>query len=69
MGETINKATIAALSILFIGSIVTAFSAEVVSMSGSSTVLPLGEAAAEAFNDMQNDCIITVTGAAQAWEY
>ena len=62
MGETINKATIAALSILFIGSIVTAFSAEVVSVSGSSTVLPLGEVAAEAFNNMQKECIVTVTG-------
>jgi phosphate transport system substrate-binding protein len=62
MGETISKTTIAALFILFIGSIVTALSAEVVSMSGSSTVLPLGEATAEAFNADQKDCIVTVTG-------
>jgi phosphate transport system substrate-binding protein len=50
------------LFIHFIGSIVAALSAQVVPMSGSSTVLPLGEASAEAFNELQKDCIVTVTG-------
>ncbi len=31
-------------------------------MTGSTTVLPLGEAAAEAFNALQKDCQATVTG-------
>ncbi len=36
--------------------------AEKVTITGSSTVLPLVEASAEAFNDRQNDCQATVTG-------
>jgi phosphate transport system substrate-binding protein len=62
MCEPISKLMIPILFISIIGSVVTAFSAEVVSVSGSSTVLPLGEATAEAFNNMQKECIVTVTG-------
>ncbi|MCX6675929.1 MAG: substrate-binding domain-containing protein [Methanothrix sp.] len=47
---------------LFIGSIAPSLGAEKVTVSGSTTVLPLGEAAAEAFNAMQTDCQVTVTG-------
>lgn len=47
---------------VFIGSISAGLAAEKVKISGSSTVLPLGEAAAEAFNDQQRDCAATVTG-------
>ena len=36
--------------------------AEKATLTGSTTVLPLGEAAAEAFNARQNDCQVTVTG-------
>ena len=36
--------------------------AEKATVTGSTTVLPLGEATAEAFNARQNDCQITVTG-------
>ena len=35
---------------------------EKLTITGSTTVLPLGEAAAEAFNTLQNDCQVTVTG-------
>ena len=37
-------------------------SAERVIVSGSTTVLPLGEAEAEEFNSLQKDCEVTVTG-------
>jgi len=47
---------------LFIGSIAPSLGAEKVTVSGSTTVLPLGEAAAEAFNAMQTECQVTVTG-------
>lgn len=36
--------------------------AEKATVTGSTTVLPLGEATAEAFNARQNDCQVTVTG-------
>ena len=36
--------------------------AEKATLTGSTTVLPLGEATAEAFNARQNDCQVTVTG-------
>ena len=47
---------------LILGSIATACAAEKITVSGSTTVLPLGEAAAEAYNAQQKDCSITVTG-------
>jgi phosphate transport system substrate-binding protein len=47
---------------LFIGSITTTLAAETVTVIGSTTVLPLGEAAAEAFNAQQTNCQATVTG-------
>ncbi len=47
---------------MFIGSIAAGLAAEKVTVSGSTTVLPLGEAAAEAFNAQQKDCEATVTG-------
>src|SRR5512137_1699463 len=47
---------------LFIGSITTTLAAETVTVIGSTTVLPLGEAAAESFNAQQTDCQATVTG-------
>lgn len=47
---------------LFIGSISSSTAAEKVTVSGSTTVLPLGEAAAEAFNAQQNAYDVTVTG-------
>jgi len=47
---------------LFIGAIVPSLAAEKVTVSGSTTVLPLGEAAAEAFNANQTTYTVTVTG-------
>jgi phosphate transport system substrate-binding protein len=47
---------------LFIGSIATTLAAEKVIVTGSTTVLLLGEAAAEIFNAQQNDCQVTVNG-------
>jgi phosphate transport system substrate-binding protein len=47
---------------LFIGSIATTLAAEKVIVTESTTVLPLGEAAAEIFNAQQNDCQVTVNG-------
>jgi phosphate transport system substrate-binding protein len=61
-GENISKIVIALLIALLVGSIATTFAAERVTVSGSTTVLPLGEAAAEAFNAQQKDCQVTVTG-------
>lgn len=52
----------ALLIALFIGSIATAFAADKVSVTGSTTVLPLAEAEAEAFNGQQTDCQVSVTG-------
>lgn len=60
-GENIGKITNALLIALLIGSIATTL-AESVTVSGSSTVLPLGEATAEAFNAQQKDCQVSVTG-------
>ncbi len=61
-GEIISKITTALLIALFIGSIATAFAAERVTVSGSTTVLPLGEADAEAFNANQTTYEVTVIG-------
>ena len=47
---------------LFIGSIEPSLGQEKVTVSGSSTVLPLGEIAAEAFNAKQNEYQVSVTG-------
>jgi phosphate transport system substrate-binding protein len=46
---------------VFIGSISAGLS-EKVTISGSTTALPLVEATAEVFNDLQGDCEATVTG-------
>ncbi len=61
-GEILSKLATALLIALFIGSIATSFAAEKVTASGSTTVLPLAEAEAEAFNGQQTDCQVTVTG-------
>ena len=47
---------------LFVGSFATALAAEKVTVTGSTTVLPLAELEAESFNGQQTDCQITVTG-------
>ncbi len=47
---------------LFMGSISGCIASDKVTISGSTTVLPLGEAAAEEFNVQQTDCQVTVTG-------
>ena len=61
-GDSIRKLVAVLLIALFLGSISTCLAAEKVTVSGSTTVLPLGEAAAEAFNAQQKDCQVTVTG-------
>jgi phosphate transport system substrate-binding protein len=50
------------LVVLLLGSAATAMAATEVTMSGSTTVLPLGEALAEAFNSGQSDYHVSVTG-------
>jgi phosphate transport system substrate-binding protein len=57
-----SKLLIILVIALFIGSIVPSLAAEKVTVSGSTTVLPLGEAAAEAFNANQTTYAVTVTG-------
>jgi phosphate transport system substrate-binding protein len=47
---------------LFMGSIAPSLAQEKVTVSGSTTVLPLGEIAAEAFNAKQNEYQVSVTG-------
>ncbi len=47
---------------LLIGSVAPSLAAEKVTVSGSTTVLPLVEAAAETFNEQNNGCQVTVTG-------
>jgi len=61
-GDIMNKLATALLVVLFIGSITTSLAAEKVTVSGSTTVLPLAEAEAEAFNSQQTDCQVSVTG-------
>ncbi|VVB72150.1 PBP superfamily domain protein [uncultured archaeon] len=57
----IKLATVLCLA-LIIGSVATASAAEKITVTGSTTVLPLAEAEAEAYNGQQTDCQITVTG-------
>ena len=57
-----SKLTTTLVMALFIGAIATAMAAEGVTVSGSTTVLPLAEAEAEAFNGQQADCQATITG-------
>jgi phosphate transport system substrate-binding protein len=47
---------------LFAGSIASSLAAEKLTVTGSTTVLPLAEMEAEAFNGQQADCQVTVTG-------
>jgi phosphate transport system substrate-binding protein len=47
---------------LFVGSIAPSLAQEKVTVSGSTTVLPLGEVAAEVFNAKQNEYQVSVTG-------
>ncbi|MCJ7442962.1 MAG: phosphate ABC transporter substrate-binding protein [Methanotrichaceae archaeon] len=57
-----GKLAIIILMALFVGSIASSMAAQRVIVSGSSTVLPLAEAAAEVFNAEQNDYRVSVTG-------
>jgi phosphate transport system substrate-binding protein len=57
-----SKTTIALLIALLIGSIVPSLAAEKVTVSGSTTVLPLAESCAEAFNAQKSNYQATVTG-------
>jgi ABC-type phosphate transport system substrate-binding protein len=61
-GEMLSKFATILLIGLVIGSIATSLAAEKVTASGSTTVLPLAEAEAEAFNGQQTDCQVTITG-------
>jgi phosphate transport system substrate-binding protein len=47
---------------LILGSIATVCASDKITVTGSTTVLPLGESAAEAYNAQQKDCSATVTG-------
>jgi phosphate transport system substrate-binding protein len=62
-GETMKNLTVAILITLLIGSIFTsaAFAAQTVRVSGSTTVFPLAQAAAEVFNEMQKDYTVLVS--------
>jgi phosphate transport system substrate-binding protein len=61
-GETMKRLTVAILITLLMGAIFTsaAFAKENVRISGSTTVFPLAEADAEAFNGLQSDYNINV---------
>lgn len=62
-GETISRITAAILIAIILGSVsVLAVAKTTVTVSGSTTVLPLGEALAEAFNDQSADYNVLVTG-------
>ena len=61
-GDIMSRIAIALCLALIIGSVATALAAEKVTVAGSTTVLPLAEAEAEAYNGGQTDCQITVTG-------
>jgi len=52
----------ALLIALIVGSMAVALAAEKVTVAGSTTVLPLAEAEAEAFNAQNTDCQVTITG-------
>jgi phosphate transport system substrate-binding protein len=62
IGEIIRKLITILVIALFIGSIIPALAQEKVTVSGSTTVLPLGEAAAEVFNSEQKEYQASVTG-------
>ncbi len=62
IGEIISKLITILMIALFMGSIAPSLAQEKVTVSGSSTVLPLGEAAAEAFNAKQREYQVSVTG-------
>jgi len=57
-----RRPAIRLLMALFIGLIASAFAAEKVTVSGSTTVLPLAEVEGEAFTGQQADCQVTVAG-------
>jgi phosphate transport system substrate-binding protein len=57
-----RKMMTALLVALIVGSMAVALAAEKVTVSGSTTVLPLAEAEAEAFNAQNTDCQIAVSG-------
>jgi phosphate transport system substrate-binding protein len=61
-GENMRRLAIKLLIALFVGLIATALAADKVTVSGSTTVLPLAEAEGEAFNGQQADCQVMVTG-------
>jgi phosphate transport system substrate-binding protein len=62
IGENMRKIAATLLIALFVGLITSALAAEKVTVSGSTTVLPLAEVEGEAFNGQQADCQVTVTG-------
>lgn len=62
MVRFISKLITVLMIALFMGLILPALAQEKVTVSGSSTVLPLGEAAAEAFNALQQEYQVAVTG-------
>lgn len=61
-GDNVRKLAIALMIALFVGSIATALAAEKVTISGSTTVLPLAQAEAEAYDEQQTECLVTITG-------
>jgi phosphate transport system substrate-binding protein len=61
-GDTINLRIIALLAALLIGLSVPVMAVEKVTVSGSSTVLPLAEAGAEEFNLQQGNYRVSITG-------
>lgn len=62
IGENMRKIAATLLMALLVGLIASASAAEKVTVSGSTTVLPLAEVEGEAFNGQQSDCQVTVTG-------
>ncbi len=62
IGEIIRRQVAILMIALFIGSITPILAQEKVTVSGSTTVLPLGEAAAEVFNSEQREYEASVTG-------
>lgn len=61
IGENMRKIAATLLMALLVGLIASASAAEKVTVSGSTTVLPLAEVEGEAFNGQQSDCQVTVT--------
>ncbi len=62
VSENMKKLAIILGIALFMGSITAAFAAEKLTVTGSTTVLPLVEAEAESFNGQQADIQVSVTG-------